>query len=870
MRPLRRHDFTYLDAMVKITGDCISLRERHFLCFGTREAESVRAEQVLKTLESLGVDPASETPVEGVVAGWKIFSFKKTGSVGTPCPVLAVDGGPKNMVEAKRRLSKFRTCAALVRTKTSGSYVLFLKTGDITQSFSLENEEACNQIISILTSVGFADIADEFEATITIQQIINSIPTQTAYFDNRGIFSTHYLKTRLFGDAVHATDEEARRLAQKVGSDTPAKTILEWLGWNITDRICRIKNTVSVIIEDTGSDLGMRTEGKAAPSYAAISELENSRWVILTNGKHWRLYTSRVSASTTNYFEISLGDHHIVFKYLLALFHASSYESDGEVLIDTVFNQGKTYAEKLEEDLASKILRADGIFLDLVKGVLDHDMKQLFTADQLESAKESSLKIMYRIWFLLYAESRDLLPIKDDRYRPISLQHLRTRLDGMEENPDDVTCWNALLELFSGIRNGNPKRNLPQYNGGLFQDDQTIDEIAIRNKFLVPALRGLFEKDGEAMDYASLGVRHLGNIYEALMEFSIRQAESDIMLLEDAKGVTEVKSKIESSYSYKKNDLYLASKGRIVARKGSGSYYTPEEIVKFLVKRGLDPLFREREKKIKNDLKRYEDDPSQENHKKCIDRLLDIQVLDPAMGSGHFLVEALNRITSWAATILQEHNSHPLVKEMSDDRRAILDAQQKNGIEIDENLLTDDVLLKRRVMKRCIFGIDINPLAVELAKLSLWLDSFAIGVPLTYMDHHMKVGDSTIGILHNELKDTDRTLDDWLGDSGESAEFIERVAHNADVTIKDLQNSRVSYDEYLKHVRPHRMILDAVAASKMDRKIIPNGTKNPFAYLTRLAGVASGKIKMDEAARKVIESINSKSSSYRFFIGSWR
>lgn len=772
------------------------------------------------------------------------------------------------MAEAKRRLGKFRTCVALVQTKTSGSYVLFLKAGDRTQSFSLENDEAYRQITAILESAGFVGMADEFEATIKIHTIIDSIPTQTAHFDNRGIFSTHYLKTRLFGDAVHATVEEARRLAQKSDLDTSAKTILGWLGWSVKDNVCRIKNTVSVIIEDSSSDLGIRTEDRAAPSYAAISELKNSRWVILTNGKHWRLYTSKVSASTTNYFEISLAgkDKDIIFRYLLALFHASSYtEDNGEVLIDTVFNRGKTYAEKLEEDLASKILKADGIFLDLVKGVLDHDMTRIFTADQLESAKESSLKIMYRIWFLLYAESRDLLPIKDARYRPISLQYLRTRLDGMEENPDDVTCWAALLDLFSGIRDGNPQRNLPQYNGGLFQDDHSIDSIAIRNKFLVPALRGLFEKDGEAMDYASLGVRHLGNIYEALMEFSIRQAESDIMLLEDSEGVTEVKSKIESSYSYKKNDLYLASKGRIVARKGSGSYYTPEEIVKFLVKRGLDPLFQEREKKVKNDLEQYKDNPSEQNYKKCIDRLLDIQVLDPAMGSGHFLVEALNRITSWAAAILQEHSSHPLVREMSDDRQAVLNAQKKNGIEIDENLLTDDVLLKRRVMKRCIFGTDINPLAVELSKLSLWLDSFAIGVPLTYMDHHMKVGDSTIGILHNELQDKDKTLDDWIEDSAESSAFIERVAHNADVTIQDLQDSRVNYDEYLKHIKPHKIVLDAIAASKMDGKIIPNGTKNPSAYLTRLAGVASGKFKMSNDIKKVIESINFQSSSHRFF-----
>ena len=121
------------------------------------------------------------------------------------------------------------------------------------------------------------------------------------------------------------------------------------------------------------------------------------------------------------------------------------------------------------------------------------------------------------------------------------------------------------------------------------------------------------ERDGEPVDYSSLNVRHLGHIYETLMEFVVRQADRDIMLVEDGDTVREVASTLESTHAYKKNDIYIIPKADAVSRKSSGSYYTPEEIVTFLVRRGLEPVFGERERSIKADLKRYKKNPTAEN-----------------------------------------------------------------------------------------------------------------------------------------------------------------------------------------------------------------------------------------------------------------
>ena len=597
-----------------------------------------------------------------------------------------------------------------------------------------------------------------------------------------------------------------------------------------------------------------------APSYTAVAELQHATWVILTNGISWRLYTNKVSASTTNYFEVKINARYPEsLRYLVALFGAAVHTGKHPP-IDKFFEQARLKAESLEEDLRSKILKADGLFLDIVKGMLDHDMMKKFEMDDLERSKKSALAVMYRVWFILYAESRKLLPVDDPQYMKISFRSLRARLDGYGNDPNGHDCWEYMLRLFNGIRDGSPEHNLPKYNGGLFASRPDIDLAMAQNRFIVPAMRSLLEIDGQAIDYGDLGVRHLGSIYEALLEFEVRQADRDILLLEDKGGVREVESKVESTYSYKKNDLYFASRGGIVSRKATASFYTPDKIVSFLVGRGLVPLLEKRGKLVGSDVRRYRKYPTENNKKICMDRLLDIQVLDPAMGSGHFLVEALNQITQWATEVLNMHPDHPLVAEIDLDRQIVLDAQKKNGVIIDESLLTADVLLKRRVMKRCIFGVDLNDLAVELARLSLWLDSFAIGVPLTYLDHHIKQGDSTIGEwIRNVDVPQDHSLDEWFDNPLERGTLLARVSDRPDITVDQVNNSRKDHEDYKNQTYIHRIVLDTLVASTIDETIIPKTRKG--GYIHRLANSSD----VDAALNNIKKQVRTLSNEHHFF-----
>lgn len=489
-------------------------------------------------------------------------------------------------------------------------------------------------------------------------------------------------------------------------------------------------------------------------------------------------------------------------------------------------------------------------------------MKRRFRPADLAAAKETALAVMYRVWFILYAESRNLLPVSDPRYLPISLRSVHAALDGYECDPDGHGCWDALLRLFEGIRDGSTEHNLPQYDGDLFRIRPSVDNIRVRNRFMAAAMRSLLEADGQAVDYGDLGVRHLGSIYEALLEFEVRQADRDIMLLEKGGKVREVESGAMSTYSYRKNDLYLASGAGIASRKASASFYTPDEIVSFLVRQGLGPLLEERRGKVAGDVRRYKKSPTKRNRLACMDRILDLQVLDPAMGSGHFLVEALNQITAWATDVLNSYPDHPLVSEIEKDRRAVLGAQERSGVTIDETLLTADVLLKRRVMKRCIFGVDLNALAVELARLSLWLDSFAIGVPLTYLNHHIRQGDSTIGEWLGGLKGSrDRTMDEYLPDPSDRVGALDRVSESPDITVEQALGSRRDHEEYEREIGAHRIALNALAASRIDPSIIPAKAKHGAEFIRRMARPSDAGRDV-VAARKRVAALAKK---YSFF-----
>ncbi|GIU71461.1 MAG: restriction endonuclease [Candidatus Nitrosocaldaceae archaeon] len=756
---------------------------------------------------------------------WKAFSFD------THIFTLHIIAYNAKLSDIRSFISGISNDNYILLITLNDQNLLVLKGSKYKQPTIINIDKDYDKIINVLKKLDFK--SNVLMAHASLNKAIELLSSAGKYFINRGIFSNHFLNERLFKELKKRGRDIKRESSNlKLDIDDP-KSILNALGYKLSkvDREYSLyyngkKLDACTIITDA-KNLDIRSNNEV-PSYIAVSMLAKYTWVILTNGIIWRLYTSKVQSSSTNYFEIDIdgiNENDPKLEYFIALFSAKSLiPRDGISDLDYVYEGGIKYAREVEDDLKTKIFEGE-LFINLVKAIIDHSPSKRFEQNRLDEAKELSLKLLYRLLFILYAESRGLLPIEHKGYQDISLSNLCDRLGAFQD--ESFEAWDSLQRLFKAISNGSKEANLPQYNGDLFAPSE-LDKLKIKNKHLVKALKDLTEINGKRIDYSNLGVRHLGSLYEALLEYTVMQADKDLVIYDDqildASYASDLKSKPKGFIA--EGELYLSVKG--LARKGTGSYFTPDPIVKFLVKKGLEPILADREARFKDIMTIYRknrDDKSREESKHI---LFDIQILDPAMGSGHFLVEAVNQLSSWMMSLLEKYPDAPLLEDIEKQRINAIDENAKRGISIDQEMLTFNVILKRMIMKQCIFGVDINPLAVELAKLSLWLDSFAIGMPLTYLDHHIKCGDSLIGSWLSDLEKNAQNdlMDKWLDDVSSKSTMLKSVTMPLDVTIDEVSKSKSIHREYEEHNKPKRFVLDLLTASVMDEEIAKKRPKN--------------------------------------------
>ena len=322
---------------------------------------------------------------------------------------------------------------------------------------------------------------------------------------------------------------------------------------------------------------------------------------------------------------------------------------------------------------------------------------------------------------------------------------------------DDYAIWERLQALFALIDQGDPAAGVPAYNGGLFDPGRRpfLTRHRVRNDYLqaalirlaaVPAKGQTYDQDREPqpIDYRDLSVRHLGSLYEGLLEYNL-------FVVEDEPRVVRVSKKKARYLPYSQAGKVRASEtvlpvGAVYVsetegeRKATGSYYTPEDVVDYIVRSTVGEKLAELkaefyaaqaiERQLADLADTPPDVPAHRQIQAALDeqflhfvcqRVLDLKILDPAMGSGHFLVNATHAVADFVVEVLNE-------------------TAWENG-EID----TDVATWKRQVAERCIFGVDLNELAVELAKLCLWMTTAAKGKPLTFLDHHLRWGNSLLG-----------------------------------------------------------------------------------------------------------------------------
>jgi type II restriction/modification system DNA methylase subunit YeeA len=473
-----------------------------------------------------------------------------------------------------------------------------------------------------------------------------------------------------------------------------------------------------------------------------------TEWAVLTNGKRWRLYYGPMSHRLDSYYEIDLPtvlekDDLKDFKFFYLFFRHGAFleDSSGECFLDEVYDESNVFAQELGEDLQDNIYEAIKVLSEGFMHYPDNDLSE----DKLDLIHDSSLIYLYRLIFVLYAESegRNLLDtnneIYEESYSLNSLKlEIKDELDGA--NPkyrdwqDDL--WGRLEELFKLIDQGSKSQGIPEedlyipaYNGGLFRTSPDEDDSAetrfianhrVGDAYLAEVIELLTRsRNGNGggkifVDYSSLDVRHLGSIYEGLLEYQLDVADEPLTL-EDREYVSAGE---DDDVVVIEGEVYLTTESG--ERKATGSYYTPEYVVKYIVEETLDPLVEDCRQNALEKRGSYGGFAQA-----FADEVFKLKILDPAMGSGHFLTSAVNHL---ARKIIDAH-------QKQDDRRSDETFDEEHDIN----------WARRQVAQRCIYGVDLNPLAVELAKVSLWLRTLAAEQPLAFLDHHLKTGNSLVG-----------------------------------------------------------------------------------------------------------------------------
>ncbi|GAD51591.1 hypothetical protein MBEHAL_0351 [Halarchaeum acidiphilum MH1-52-1] len=533
------------------------------------------------------------------------------------------------------------------------------------------------------------------------------------------------------------------------------------------------------------------------PSYQIHAYLQETpvEWAVLTNGKRWRLYYGPTSHRLDSYYEIDLsalldgiesGDADLAdFKDFYCFFRHEAFlpDASGECFLDDVHDESSVFAEAIGEDLQDNIYEA---IRTLAAGFLDrHD--DLDRSD-LDLVHDSSLIYLYRLIFVLYAESegRDLLPTDNDIYADsYALNDLKrevaTKRDETRQHyqPWQTTLWDTLDELFELIDQGSAAKDIdpdtlsvPAYNGGLFRTDPDPDDGAearflaahdVGDRHLAAVIDLLARReadddgDGEVngddgrvfVDYSSLDERHLGSIYEGLLEYRLDVADEPLTLDDGEYAPADA----DDAVAVEADDVYLRTDAG--ERKATGSYYTPEYVVEYIVDETLGPLVDD----IREDL--LAQDPFEQAGggqfaEEFAERVFDLTVLDPAMGSGHFLVNAVDYL---AREIIDAQERQDQQAAAAGDDARISDPTTEEGE------LRDINWARRKVAQRCLYGVDLNPLATELAKVSLWLRTLAAEQPLAFLDHHLKTGNSLVG------SDIEDVLGDAEGDDTDAGQL---------------------------------------------------------------------------------------------------
>lgn len=427
----------------------------------------------------------------------------------------------------------------------------------------------------------------------------------------------------------------------------------------------------------------------------------DQKWAILTNGILLRLLRDFYHTYTRGYVEFDLenifNEHNVTdFRILFRLAHASRFRPcNGTIPLEKFYEESVAAGIKIGEDLRYNVKEA---IEQLGNGLLNRKWRKKMVDDPelTKQFYQEILKIIYRILFLMFAEQRGMMPMRDSLYaEEYSLTRLRERAESRILKESHYDLWYGLIATFELVREGSEKLRVFGYNGELFEDTnlEIIPCLQCRNDILLRVIKYLtcYQKGKilQRINFLDIGVEEIGSIYESLLDFTPRVLKASVTI---------------ENREYSKGQFLLDPRG--ASRKTTGSYYTDHRLINELVNSALKPVLEKALASAGSSLEEKEN------------ALLNLKVCDPACGSGAFLIAANDFLGKRLAQIRTR-------EEFPSER--------------------EERIARRDVLSHCIYAVDLNPMAIELAKVSLWINASVRDFPLNFLDHHLKCGNSLIG-----------------------------------------------------------------------------------------------------------------------------
>jgi len=502
---------------------------------------------------------------------------------------------------------------------------------------------------------------------------------------------------------------------------------------------------------------------KKAP-FLALQELLNAseplQWGIVSNGKQLRLLRDAASLTRPSFLEVDLADllggaRYAEFANVWRLLHASrAPQTTATCIWEQWRNEGQEEGTRVRDGLRNGVEQA---LLTFGAGFLQHPASHVLRTAlhdgtlSKDAYFQQLLRLIYRLIFVFTVEERGVLHPQDDKADALAarrayaegyaLGRLRELCLKRRARTRHEDQWQAIRIVFRGLARGEPRLALPAL-GGLFVPEQCpdLDAASLDNAHLLTALQHLrwavvAQGKGSSLtpvDYRNMGPEELGSVYESLLE------------------LVPVIDLPARSFGFVGRTEGGSTAGN--ARKLTGSYYTPDSLVQELVKSALNPLIDQR----------LAAKPA-----KPIEALLAIRVIDPACGSGHFLLAAARRLAEKLAQLRSLEGGQEGAIKPQDYRHAL-----------------------REVVAHCIYGVDRNPMAIELARMALWLEGYEEGRPLGFLDHHLQVGDALVGLTDLHALEQGIAKDAFKPLSGDDKDTCKQLAKTNAQALKQLNGER--------------------------------------------------------------------------------